>query len=1559
MSEVENTQQKKDLLDNFFANEDKKPSRAAIFEGSLKTAETPLRETTPHPIRPPAPPQPSQTEIPVRNAGRAIIIDRLPTPEIPEVAEAAAETSPTTPPSTSTAVKPLITTPAQRVDILPRGPQGRRLRREETLREGVKDNKPGFFDEKGKFYPSMGGGAPAPGETKPPIIQRPSSSSKTEPTPASQQSRVATLERETESFTPEQRAALERMQVENPEVAENRRILRKTPQPPQEGVMPLGDRRVSKEDLENLTTLVEQEQTAQPEATITYSEEVQPAEISSGFSYPQESASEPTAPEARENQQSSETDSGRQLEGPRRPGVRPGNALRNSPRAAQAARGAARNLATKVATRAALTNPVSMGVIVGVVLVLILLLIVIMPWLSNILENIAPLPANHIASANACFGGTVGNGICPDPNTIQTNRATKPETCQYYDPPINIFGDLSPDQIKAYVDKYYQQSRLSRPEFEAKASFIAQKYREAGLNPILGLGYWKSESGFSTIASASDLGCAPGNPSFAGFEKQVACSVGIGDPNTNSRDDLERAGFVGGLCARSKDAQSGACRYIKGIRETETIAQGFDIKNSEIYKNYPINYPIQTFDDYAEVYGSKAPLLLSSAEKARGEVNRNCVHTYNDLLDVAVAAGACQVGQLSGRNAGDLATCKFKKADQNPPDAPYQSTKLLQYFQDASTKTGVPVAVLGGIVRVESSTDKYSISNYSDQDIEAIEAGQSQIASDIDTTLAGGNKAMCPRSPTGALGLTQIQPPPQIFDTYASKLTPENAAQGRKAYAPEAVNNGASLIGKTADTLTIADFCNPNTSILMGAGFVLQKLKNLGIGDGTKWDPKWTSDKNIIDQVAKSYYGCLKYPTCENPDTGQVGGPNSYGDDLWGSLQACQGGQSTTQANTFAQCSCRQSTTGSTGGGQVSCPVPDMTNLMTKSFQKDAVNGHCGSQYSIEAPCTVVCPGDTATNKTSRRAKAIDIASPTNQAVLPELNGQKVTWKFLYKGYDDNFGGTGNTFMAKSGDDYWVLDVLHLGVSSLQEGAEYPSGTTIGKAVLNHVHATIGKNLKGGKELTKADVVPGSVGWDCDTGWQSSDFMCDGSSSAPATTQTTNTTPAPVLSGDKAVIIDPGHTASDLFKENKADENALNLKVAKELEKLLVANGYIVKITRPNGETTDASANNPVKYYEDLQDRVNFANAEPAAKAFVSVHFDRYTSSKANQVTAYYKKPNDTPSQSLGTKVSQEIAKKLTGFTASNPEPGDYYLLNPPGTETDCDIPEGQQTGTLKSSPNVKCDVTQVPSERLNMPGIIQEIFINGAYDTMNDKVKDIALGYCNGVAQFLDNKNCTLPASTGTNPSNNMTCQTQATVNSGSFFCQNDARWSALPTEAVTGCSIGYAGCGPTTMAMILARFQDTTIPNIDNWGVAKIPEALKNQPINPPNIDAIFRNNHWRPIENVKTCGSFMQSATEIWLASIGYEVEPLSVTGDKLNMTQISQKIADHYLIISSQSNYLNKGIDHIFGISGVKDNQFVVFDPANCGPDGKEGPRTLMENNSAYKYSYAFAVRKKAQ
>lgn len=383
-----------------------------------------------------------------------------------------------------------------------------------------------------------------------------------------------------------------------------------------------------------------------------------------------------------------------------------------------------------------------------------------------------------------------------------------------------------------------------------------------------------------------------------------------------------------------------------------------------------------------------------------------------------------------GAPSSNISSCKFMRSGDTTKELTYKSPLLLSYIQEASNITGIPPVVLAAFIRVETP---------------------STVVKNDDEIRNLSSVATCPKSKTGALGVMQLQP------------------KGTTGHDEGAITNGAKLIGKNYDQLTEEDYCDVRKNIIMGAGFILKKMTYKTpdfpktYGDGTKWDPVWTKDKEAIRKLVNGYYGCLVYG---GADPTKCEGPFNYGDDVWASIQNCQapgGGVGP-------------------GTGVASCPVPGGI-ISTPSYQAGQLsgkkNGHCDGGYAYTCKC------DT----TGRRAKAIDVSTNGKNVVLPTINGQSVNWTLITGPYDvsgGEGGGVGYTFQAISGTDIWYLDMLHLNLSDLKPilsgGISYPSGTAVATTFIDHVHMTIGKNL------SKPPVAASDT--DCDQNWLPSDFMC-------------------------------------------------------------------------------------------------------------------------------------------------------------------------------------------------------------------------------------------------------------------------------------------------------------------------------------------------------------------------------------------------------------------------------------------------------------------------------------
>ena len=181
----------------------------------------------------------------------------------------------------------------------------------------------------------------------------------------------------------------------------------------------------------------------------------------------------------------------------------------------------------------------------------------------------------------------------------------------------------------------------------------------------------------------------------------------------------------------------------------------------------------------------------------------------------------------------------------------------------------------------------------------------------------------------------------------------------------------------------------------------------------------------------------------------------------------------------------------------------------------------------------------------------------------------------------------------------------------------------------------------------------------------------------------------------------------------------------------------------------------------------------------------------------------------------------------------------------------------------------------------------------------------------------CSAPPQSSTTPTASPSASLIPTQGGSTFYCQADPRWGGT-------CSMAAAGCGPTSLAMVLSSF------NVHKT---------------PPEVDQIFRENNWR------ACGnnvSLMTTALESrWLEELGFEVFPISVP---LNLERAQELLSKNFLIIGSV-------VPHIFVIDGVDiaNNQIHMRDPARCQfPEGR-----VMSNVTpwgGYAWYYAYAIKK---
>ncbi|MDP3982302.1 MAG: C39 family peptidase [bacterium] len=205
-------------------------------------------------------------------------------------------------------------------------------------------------------------------------------------------------------------------------------------------------------------------------------------------------------------------------------------------------------------------------------------------------------------------------------------------------------------------------------------------------------------------------------------------------------------------------------------------------------------------------------------------------------------------------------------------------------------------------------------------------------------------------------------------------------------------------------------------------------------------------------------------------------------------------------------------------------------------------------------------------------------------------------------------------------------------------------------------------------------------------------------------------------------------------------------------------------------------------------------------------------------------------------------------------------------------------------------------------------------------------------------------------------------------YYCQADPKWKDV-------CELGASGCGPTSLAMVLASFG----------------ARCDGQLCTPPQVDAIFLSKGWRTCDS----GSNMTTAlTSDWLTKSGsgklnFESRPILgvnylpekdlrdgsnwITPTQAQINLMKEYLDNGYLIIASSQWYTcrgncsqaridsGEGINHIIVIDGINNVSgssptISVRDSNNCSSrDGKEIAGNRTQFIDSFPWYYAFALK----
>ncbi|MBQ3441931.1 MAG: N-acetylmuramoyl-L-alanine amidase [Selenomonadaceae bacterium] len=146
------------------------------------------------------------------------------------------------------------------------------------------------------------------------------------------------------------------------------------------------------------------------------------------------------------------------------------------------------------------------------------------------------------------------------------------------------------------------------------------------------------------------------------------------------------------------------------------------------------------------------------------------------------------------------------------------------------------------------------------------------------------------------------------------------------------------------------------------------------------------------------------------------------------------------------------------------------------------------------------------------------------------------------------------------------------------------------------------------------------------------------------------------LSGKK-IVIDPGHGGNDAgaIGPTGVMEKTVTLNVARELRKLLEAEGAQVIMTR-EGDTTVSAKGAKASDIEELGARCEVAN-RVGADIFISIHADSFTRPEARGTTGYYySKSTSGRGQKLADCIRRNLVEQL-GTPSRGTQPCNFYVV--------------------------------------------------------------------------------------------------------------------------------------------------------------------------------------------------------------------------------------------------------------------------------------------------------------
>ncbi len=158
----------------------------------------------------------------------------------------------------------------------------------------------------------------------------------------------------------------------------------------------------------------------------------------------------------------------------------------------------------------------------------------------------------------------------------------------------------------------------------------------------------------------------------------------------------------------------------------------------------------------------------------------------------------------------------------------------------------------------------------------------------------------------------------------------------------------------------------------------------------------------------------------------------------------------------------------------------------------------------------------------------------------------------------------------------------------------------------------------------------------------------------------------------KTFVIDSGHGGMDDGAQRYGvKEDDINLAIAKEVSRQLVAQGADVLMTR-DGDYDLSDADDANHKQEDLKRRVAIINCG-MADYFISIHLNAYTSSNVQGAQVFYQEDH-CESEAIAKQIQEQLEVKTDSKMSA--KIGNYYILEKPsipGVLVECGFLSNEQ----------------------------------------------------------------------------------------------------------------------------------------------------------------------------------------------------------------------------------------------------------------------------------------------